>query len=1166
MAGYYFIMNPRWGYGSFVVSQVKTFSSTTRHLQVRDVNRRSKQAVRHSFITQTEAACLVVSDATKRWEKTYPIDATTVATRSGRTVTLLINIAMTKKKSGTRRKQYRFKSDDVAERFVGRLELGQPLASRPFYASSESKGATVAVAAPIADARGGTQGPGLDPATRRRIAAPESKTNERRMDANITSTRVLNITVDIGRGRPPQEIHVHDDDVHLELAHAFVAKHGLVSDMVPILCSHITTLVDRHTVSLETTGAAATGATEPAATSESSADIESATAEVETEAAGTASVSVPSAVETTAADVAAGETEGKLTTGTKTRSKGMKDTGGTTSTKDAAGTKDKNAKQRTVVIGAETQDVLGLRDVEHAREVMTHLSVASFKTDEKTGALRLCFSDRKHRVEALVWIQGQVMILKTQLLEKARLREDETEMTDTEDEGEVVKEEDGGKEEPHVGGMDKDTNVDVRLFYYGIGCIPPLPDAAMAVAEPSNTKARGGSPAKHIIDAARATTTARLTLEMAAPFVEAAGILDSRHFYYCNTPAAAVDYTCNKTSVGIQKNGGGTRPPVIDTTKRRPKPSTGRVGEDNGENQEEVSLPLPAGDAESGVAVEAVARPAQQSPDQGWSGLRTWQEKRAGHRRKSESSPRAKHMERSQSLNEEIAASPLSNRSPSPKEPPPCVIIAKEDGNDRHQQKQRKQTLQDRQTQHEEQQVHHSDRLQHDDDSSMYSSEDEDILQRIVNANTEVALAAAMEALAASSKLSTKKDRGDGEGGNEDGGDEAEEKQLDFNEAVAVSRTKMAQDHSIWSARVARLFRQYLMGHSLARAALAADEESRRSSAAFRRSRQPVAQRRQTMNSDGEETDSSVMSSHLGEQACGGDVSEDISVESSRLVHIMGDDISVASSIQNTAHSTVLDDISVTSSFQSTLLDDVSVASDRWLKDDPILGRMFRDTEAALLSAIPATDGNGDHDGDGGDGSDGDGGGGGGDTSASGVIGVDVASDDGGGGGRRSGGGAVGTMDTGASTMLSPVETRRLMPREEEATKKRESPKVNFAHHGRVHSNVHSTKLGRKLLNLSKKHNAEWGSTLTTLSAVGKLMGPVRRMRARNALNGVSGGDREVGRASGGVVPEAMAAEGDDVDETKLATNPLAPHGADECGASPLGSGGNTGASRDLEV
>ena len=57
-------------------------------------------------------------------------------------------------------------------------------------------------------------------------------------------------------------------------------------------------------------------------------------------------------------------------------------------------------------------------------------------------------------------------------------------------------------------------------------------------------------------------------------------------------------------------------------------------------------------------------------------------------------------------------------------------------------------------------------------------------------------------------------------------GDEAEEKQLDFNEAVAVSRTKMAQDHSIWSARVARLFRQYLMGHGLARAALAAGKIS----------------------------------------------------------------------------------------------------------------------------------------------------------------------------------------------------------------------------------------------------------------------------------------------------------------------------------------------------
>jgi hypothetical protein len=1102
-------MNPRFGYGSFVASQIKTFSSTTRHLHLRDeVNRRSKQAVRHSFISQP-AACLVVSDATKTWEKTYPIDATTVATRSGRTVTLIISITRATttrvKKRGTRRKQYRFKCDDVAKRFMGRW--------------------TAAVAAP---ALGDTQGPGLDPATRRRIAAPESKKKERRLDAttsrpNITSTRVLNITVDIGRGRPPQEIHVHDDDVHLELADAFVVKHGLVPDMVPILCSHITRLV-----SLEATGA---------------------------------SVSAPSAVETTAADVAAGETkdaeEGSTSTTTAgtTSTKDMKDTGGTTSTKDAAGTKD---KQRTVVIGVETQDVLGLRDVEHAREVMTHLSVADFKTEEKTGALRLCFSDRKHRVEALVWIQDQVMVLK-----KARLREDETEMTETEDEGDVVKE-DEGRGEQSVGGMDEDTNVDVRLFYYGIGCIPPLPDTDMAVAEPFNTKVRGGPPTKYIIDA-RAITTARLTLETAAPFVEAAGILDSRHFYYRNT---AADYTCDTTSVGIQKNVGGTRPPVIDTTKSRPKPSTGRDGEDNGEHgrvQEEV--PLPVGDVESSVVAEAVARPAQQSPDQGWSGLRTWQEKRARHRGKSKSSPRAKHMERSQSLSEEIVASALSNISPSPQELTPCVIIAKEDGKDRHQQaqqEQRKQALQDRQTQHEEEQQVH--RLQHDDDSSMYSSSDEAlvgggtsiILQRIVNANTEVALAAAMEALlAASRKPSTKKDRGDGEGGNEDGGEEAEEKQLDFNEAIAASRTKMAQDHIMWSSRIASLFRQYLMSHSLARAALAADEESRRSSAAFRR-RQPVARRRQTMNSDGEETDSSVMSSHLGEEACGGDVSEDISVESSRLVHIMGDDISVASSIQSTAHSTVLDGISVTPSFQSTLLDNMSVASDGWLEDDPILGRMFRDTEAALLSAIPTTDSNGDHDGDGEDGSDGGGGGDGGDTSASGVISVNVASDDGGGGGRRSGGGAVGTIDTGAS----PVETRRLLPQEEEATKKRESPKVNFARHGRVHS----TKLGRKLLNLSKKHNAEWGSTLTTtLSAVGKLMGPVRRMRAaRNALNGVSGGDREVGRASGGVVPGAVAAEGHRVDETKLA---LTPHGADKCGASPLidalGSGVNTGVIRD---
>jgi Ca2+-binding EF-hand superfamily protein len=85
-------------------------------------------------------------------------------------------------------------------------------------------------------------------------------------------------------------------------------------------------------------------------------------------------------------------------------------------------TKGKKVKQRTVVIGVETQDVLGLRDAGHAKEVMAHLAVASFETDKDTGALRLHFSDREHRVEALAWIQeeGNRLAEKAEKAEKAK--------------------------------------------------------------------------------------------------------------------------------------------------------------------------------------------------------------------------------------------------------------------------------------------------------------------------------------------------------------------------------------------------------------------------------------------------------------------------------------------------------------------------------------------------------------------------------------------------------------------------------------------------------------------------------------------------------------------------------------------------------------------------
>ena len=52
--------------------------------------------------------------------------------------------------------------------------------------------------------------------------------------------------------------------------------------------------------------------------------------------------------------------------------------------------------------------MLGLRDEEHAKEVMAHLEVASFEVDVTTGALQLHFVDRDHRLEAHAWIVAEM--------------------------------------------------------------------------------------------------------------------------------------------------------------------------------------------------------------------------------------------------------------------------------------------------------------------------------------------------------------------------------------------------------------------------------------------------------------------------------------------------------------------------------------------------------------------------------------------------------------------------------------------------------------------------------------------------------------------------------------------------------------------------------------
>ena len=71
-------------------------------------------------------------------------------------------------------------------------------------------------------------------------------------------------------------------------------------------------------------------------------------------------------------------------------------------------TRASSEKRRKLVVSSDTLTMLGLRDEEHAKEVMAHLEVASFEVDVTTGALQLHFVDRDHRLEAHAWIVAEM--------------------------------------------------------------------------------------------------------------------------------------------------------------------------------------------------------------------------------------------------------------------------------------------------------------------------------------------------------------------------------------------------------------------------------------------------------------------------------------------------------------------------------------------------------------------------------------------------------------------------------------------------------------------------------------------------------------------------------------------------------------------------------------